>query len=194
MKHCVQQLPAGYGECLRVNLQSDKKTAMGINIAGGAGLVAMMALAHFAFMPLTRWFSRDESIAAMLLKMFVLLGGYFVYIVLHELTHAAVMKLFGGTKLRFGFTGLYAYAGSEYDYFDKPAYIAVALAPLLVWGAVFTVLLVLVPADWFWVVYFWQMGNIGGAAGDLYVTFKFARLPKDILVMDTGLEMTVFAK
>jgi hypothetical protein len=43
------------------------------------------------------------------------------------------------------------------------------------------------------VVYLIQMVNLSGAGGDIYVTFKFARLPRDILVRDTGVAMTVFA-
>jgi len=36
--------------------------------------------------------------------------------------------------------------------------------------------------------------NISGAAGDLFVTIKFSRFPKDILVRDYGVGMTVFSK
>ena len=62
------------------------------------------------------------------------------------------------------------------------------------WGVVLTVLLIIVPRNWFWTVYFIQMMNISGAAGDLFVTFKFMKMPKDILVMDTGVGMTVYSK
>ena len=40
------------------------------------------------------------------------------------------MKYYGSTKVRFGFTGLYAWAGSGKDWFRKGAYLAVALAPV----------------------------------------------------------------
>ena len=58
--------------------------------------------------------------------------GYIAYIILHGLTHGAAMQLLGGIKVQFGFTGLYAYAGSESDYFGKIAYRIIALAPLTV--------------------------------------------------------------
>ena len=114
------------------------------------------------------------------------------YIVLHELTHAVVMKAVGGGKVNFGFTGLYAFAGSREDYFDKTAYRCIALAPLVLWGIVFAAATVFVPRSWFWVVWFLQAGNIGGAAGDVYVTVKLWNKPASILVMDTGVDMTVF--
>ena len=96
--------------------------------------------------------------------------------------------------MQFGFTGLYAFAGSREDYFDKIAYRLIALAPLIVWGIIFGVMAVLVPADWFWVVWFLQAGNIGGAFGDMYVTGRVWKLPATILVNDTGVNMTVFDK
>lgn len=65
---------------------------------------------------------------------------------------------------------------------------------MVVWEIVLLILNFIVPMSWFWVVYFIQMGNVSGAAGDLYVTWKFSKLPKDILVKDTGVEMTVYSK
>ena len=59
--------------------------------------------------------------------------------------------------------------------------------------SVLLLLIFLVPPDWFWVVYLIQAFNVSGAAGDLYATVLFARLPKHILVQDTGTAMTVYA-
>lgn len=192
-QHSFTVLPEEYHEFYHVNLQQDKKTALKINVTAAIVMVALFALGHFAFVPLSVMY-QSSGTAAFLLRMAVLLAAYFAYIVLHELTHAAVMKLFKAKKLRFGFTGLYAYAGSEKDFFDKTAYIPIALAPLIVWGVIFTVLLMIVPCEWFWVAYFLQVGNLTGAAGDLYVTFKFSGMPKDILIQDTGIEMFVYSK
>ena len=92
-----------------------------------------------------------------------------------------------------GFTGLYAYAGSE-AYFNKRSYLVIALAPIVVWGVVLLILNFLVPTSWFWCVYFIQVCNVSGAAGDLYVSCKFSRLPADILIRDTGVSMTVYSR
>lgn len=189
-----QTLPENYREYDHVDLQKDKKTALRINIAAAVLFIVLFILGHFAFYPITLLFDTESSMWTYILRWGILLLGYLAYIVLHELTHAAVMKLAGAKKLRFGFTGLYAYAGSEGDWFNKSAYIAVALAPLIVWGIIFTVLLILVSPEWFWVIYFWQVGNITGAAGDVFVTVRFFGMPKDILIRDTGVEMTVYSK
>jgi hypothetical protein len=101
------------------------------------------------------------------------------------------MRAFSGVRPHYGFTGLYAYAGSDV-YFSKRHYLRIALAPLVIWGILLAVLNALVPAGWFWVVYLIQIINISGAAGDLYVCVRFSKLPADILIQDTGVEMRVF--
>ena len=64
----------------------------------------------------------------------------------------------------------------------------------MLWGIVLAVVNLLVPVEWFWVIYFGQITNLSGAAGDLFVTIRFSRLPKDILVQDYGVGMKVFSR
>ncbi len=186
----VKALPGGFREILRIDLQNDRKTALFVNLLGAAVMIAVLALGHL-IVPVTAVL-KDLDTGAYGIRVLVMLAAYAGYLVLHELTHAAVMRAVGGGKVRFGFTGMYAYAGSTEDYFDKTAYRCIALAPLLVWGVVLGILAAKVPADWFWVVWFLQAGNVGGAAGDVYVTVKLLKYPRTLLVRDTGLEMTVF--
>ena len=124
----------------------------------------------------------------------LLAAGFIIYMVLHEATHAIVMKAVGAKKVIFGFTGMYAFAGSKEDYFDKSSYRLIALAPVVVWGIIFAILTFVVPADYYWVLWLLQVANISGAAGNLYVTFRFWNFPPSILVMDTGIDMTVYDK
>lgn len=190
MRPCPLCLPEGYCEAFRIDLQKDKKLALGINIAAGIVFVAM-ALPALHFVPIASLFSFDRGIAAYALRFAVMLLGYFLYIVIHELTHGLFIRIFSGQKPTFGFTGLYAYAGSS-AYFSKVPYLIIALSPVVIWGVALFIINLLVPVEWFYVVYFIQMGNISGAAGDLYVTFRFLKLPKDILVQDSGVSMTVY--
>lgn len=183
-KHCLQKLPAGYQNVLNLDLQKNSKLALVVN-GLAVGIAAVMLAAGFLMMP-------AFTISASLPALAAFLACAVLYMVLHELVHGACMKLFGAQKVRFGFTGLYAFAGSG-EYFKKRAYIVVALAPLVVWGAVFLALNLLAGARYFWFIYLLQMINVSGAAGDLYVSFRFLRMPKDILVQDTGVAMTVFA-
>ena len=195
--YATDTLPQGYRQFDHIDLQKDKKTALILNIAAVVFFFGLLALGHFAFVPFSSvWDQKasDSAFWAFLMKVGVFLALYIAYIVLHELTHAAAMKLFKAKGLRFGFTGLYAFAGSETDYFAKAAYRVIALAPLIVWTILLTVPLCCVPSSWFWVFYLVQCGNLAGCAGDIYVTVRLWHMPKDILVRDTGVEMFVYSR
>ncbi len=190
--HTVQTLPENYREILHMDLQKDKKAALWVN---GLGLVLTLVfgvLFHL-IVPITFFFDMEAGAGVYFVRLLVLAAGYIVYIILHELTHAAAMRFFGGGKVRFGFTGMYAFAGSETDYFDRFAYRIIALAPLVVWGAVFALLMALLPRTWFWVAAFLQLGNISGAAGDIYVACKLQTVPRDTLTRDTGVAMWMYS-
>ena len=103
------------------------------------------------------------------------------------------MKRYSGIKVHYGYTGLYAYAGSD-AYFCRAHYIRIALAPIVIWGIVLLALNLLLPAGWFWPVYMIQVSTLSGAAGDIYVSCRMYRLPQDILIRDTGISMTVYGK
>lgn len=192
MSNCYAELPEGYSQTFTLNLQKNKKTALIINLAAAVVMVIMAGIG-ILICPLSELFSFEDGNAVYWLRLIALFAGYVVYIILHELVHGITMKHYGSKTVKYGFTGMYAFAGCQ-DYFAKKPYLVIALAPVVVWGIVLLVLNLLVPMSWFWVVYFVQIGNISGAAGDLYVTWKFSKLPKDILVKDTGVEMTVYSR
>ena len=185
------QLPDGYAECMKLNLQEDKKTALIVNFFSFALAVLMMIIGNF-ICPILSLFEISNGFAEHFIKCIVMCAGMIAYLVLHELVHGICMKAFGADKVKYGFTGLYAYAGSD-CYFGKKTYIIIALAPIVVWGIVLLILNFIVDLNWFWIVYIIQVFNVSGAAGDLYVSFKFVHMPKSILVKDTGIEMTVYA-
>lgn len=184
-------LPEGYQELFKVDLLHDRKLMLLVNVLGLGIMLAFGLLGHFAFVRIGSLFDMEQGFGPYILRFAVLLIGYLVYMVLHEAVHGVCMYYFSRVKPHFGFNGMYAWAGST-SYFRKVPYLIIALAPIVVWGIVLAVLCAVVPTSWFWVVYFIQLGNLGGAAGDLYVTWRFRSLPEDILVNDTGTGMTVF--
>ena len=188
----VHTLPENYIQVFSVDLQKDKKKAVLVNVIAGIIALAMAMPVHF-YVPFLTLFDMSGGLPAYAVRFVVLLGGVLLYMVLHELAHGITMKAFGTKKVKYGFTGMYAFAGSD-DYYDKKSYIIIALAPVVVWGIVLAVVNMLVSVEWFWVVYLVQITNISGAAGDLYVTAKFSHLPKDILVRDWGVRMAVYAQ
>ncbi len=192
MIKAVSVLPEGYQAYFSIDLQKNKRLALLVN---GLAIVigVIMALPMHFVVPINTLFDMEQGIGSYFLRFGVLTVGMTVYIVLHEAIHGAAMKLCGTKKVKYGYTGLYAFAGSD-DYYSKRPYQFIALAPILLWGVVLLIANMLVPISWFWVIYIIQISNISGAAGDIYVTVRFAKLPKDILVKDAGTSMTIYAK
>lgn len=186
------RLPEGYKEIYSVDLQKDKKAALLVNVIGVIIMLVMGVPMHFV-VPVTKLFDMSAGLGAYFLRFGALIVLMVAYMILHELVHGVAMKLCGTKKVKYGFTGMYAFAGSE-DYYSKKPYIFIALAPVVLWGVVLAVINPFVPEQWFWVVYFIQIFNISGAAGDFFVTAKFSRMPKDILIHDSGVGMTVYSK
>lgn len=183
-------LPEDYGEIYSLNLQKDKRAAIIVNLLALA-IAAVMAVSMNFFVPVTSFFDMSGGIVRYFLRLAALIVLMVLYMVLHELVHGIAMKLCGTKRVKYGFTGLYAFAGSE-DYYDKKSYIFIALAPIVLWGTVLAAVNFFVPTEWFWIVYMIQLINISGAAGDLFAAVKFSRMPKNILIQDSGVSMRVF--
>lgn len=188
----VTSLPAGYKEIYSIDLQKDKKVALVVNLIALVISILLIVSAHF-LVPITALFDMEAGLGNYIIRFLTLIVLLIVYMVLHELVHGIAMKICGTQKVKYGFTGVYAFAGSD-DYYNKSAYIFIALAPVVLWGIVLAVIIPFVSTTWFWVIYFIQVMNISGAAGDLFVTVRFSRFPKDILVRDTGVGMTVYSQ
>ena len=188
----VKNLPDNYKEIYSIDLQKNKKLAFIVNSIALIIAVLMTVPMHFV-VPITTLFDITDGLGAYACRFAVLLLLIVLYMILHELVHGVAMKLCGTQKVKYGFTGLYAFAGSD-DYYDKLSYIFIALAPVVLWGVVLAIINFFISTEWFWVVYILQITNLSGAAGDLFVTVKFSRLPKDILIKDYGVGMKVYSE
>lgn len=185
----VLQLPEGYTLIRDVDLMKHKKLAVFINVLAVVIELVMVAVGVILF-PIEGLLDIN-----MLMNCAIVIVGIVLYLFAHELTHCVFMKLFcPKAKLKIGFTGVYAYAGAPHVYFGRAEYIIIALAPVVILGILLAVLNVLLFPAYFWGIYFIQVVNISGAAGDYYVTFlMLARMPKDTLVCDTGVSMTMYS-
>ena len=189
--NAVWQLPFYYRLVCRLDLQNDKRLVFLVNgLCLLIGVIMLIPLFFSKF--LYHWMEQTENLLDCVLPIIVLIFSMIVYMVLHEWIHGLCIRYFSGRKANYGFTGLYAFAASE-AYFPKKPYIIIALAPIVVWGVILTVLFFFVTDVWFWVVYLIQVVNISGAAGDLYVTWRLSKLPKEILVRDSGVVMEVYS-
>lgn len=121
-----------------------------------------------------------------------LLAMHLVYIPLHELVHGLWMRVFSREKIRYGFQGCYAYAGSN-AFFSVAQHNIIAVAPLITWGIALAALERVLPEAWFWILFSVQIVNVSGSAGDLYCVFRTLRYPRGTRIQDTGVRMRVFA-
>ena len=176
------RLPDGYRLQERIDLLKNRKQLVRVNVLSIV-LAVITVILGFLFQPdganLPFW----QLLAAIVATA--------VYIIGHEAVHGVLMWLISREKPRFGFKLMYAYAGST-ACFDKAAYLLIAIAPLIVWTAVLSVLAFTLPDVCFWPIWMVQVMNVSGAAGDLYVFCHLLPRPRTILVQDDGTAMKVY--
>ena len=114
-----------------------------------------------------------------------------IYVFLHELMHAAVMKLFGAGHVKLQFTFGYASTCST-DYYDRLSYITVALAPVVILGAALIIASVYADREWFWVFYTSAILNFSGSCGDYEAIRFLSGMPKNMLLSDNGISLSVY--
>lgn len=183
-------LPDGYRELKSVNMQKDKKLAVFVNVLALVIAVLLFLIGNKLVYVLDHFASGDMNSA--LFRMVFLLVSVVLYLFAHELIHGIFIKKYSGKKAKYGFTGLYAYAGSD-AFFNKRQYGIIALAPVAFFGALCLALNLFLPSEFFWPVYFIQIINLSGAAGDFYITWLAGRMPADVLIRDEGVSMTMFS-
>lgn len=188
----LDSLPEGYLPILKVDFKRDKKLLWKIENKVFWGSIMLAVIMHFV-VPITTFVTLDYGFLNFLGRLAAALAACFAYMLLHELAHGVAMRCMGGKKVSYGFSIPYAYAGSG-DFFGRKSYTVVALAPVLLFAVLLTVIMLLVPRQWFWAVWLVQIFNLTGSVGDYYVTWRFAKLPADILVQDSGVSMTVYSK
>lgn len=187
---CYKELPAGYSLAEVIDLQSNRRQFWAVNGLALA-LAAVLAVAGVLLVPFSSL--AGTPLWELFAALGTMLAGIVLYVILHELTHGVFLYAFTRVRPKFGFVGWAAYCGNT-AYCDKPRYLIVAVAPLILWGVVFAALnVVLCTGVWFWAIWALQIVNVSGAAGDLFVFFRLITRPKHILVNDTGLKMCVYA-
>ena len=119
-----------------------------------------------------------------LLWLVISVVGYCLMLPLHELLHGAAFLLWGG-KPYFGAKLPYAlYCGAKNQLFRRNQYLVVGLAPLVIItlaGIIVTLVAPVVAAYGLAVT----VGNVSGAAGDVWSVARMLRLPATTLVEDT---------
>ena len=63
----------------------------------------------------------------------------------------------------------------------------------MVWGAILFLLERRLPVEWFWFFYIIQISNVSGSVGDMYCVLHLFRLPKNVVIQDSGTRMRILA-
>jgi len=126
-----------------------------------------------------------------------LLGGILlvtvVMIVLHEGLHGLVFWLTTHEAPKFDFKFYYASASPGDWYLPRRPFLVATLLPLVAITAAGLLLLPLAGAFLRYLLILLVVFNASGAAGDLVVTLRLAKLPPGTLAHDTGAEVTFFS-
>jgi len=179
-------LPEGFSLYRTVDLNTTK-LKLWINLA------LLPILAAFVVVPI--WLRGEFIFVFAVWQPLATIAAMIAVILLHELVHGLSFRLFGGGKPTYGHKlPFYLYAACENRYITKRSYVVIALAPLVVITVVLAVVCALVPGSWFWVVYFALVINAVGSVGDIYISLLLTRMPKDVLVVDSGTAMQIYSQ
>ena len=131
------------------------------------------------------------------LGIIVLIAAYFLYIVLHELTHGIVYKLLTGKKLVFGLKPPVAYCGVPGIYAYRITAMLSLLAPLTVFCVLLAAAFLLVSDPFVKALILALMIlHLAGCVGDLYNIglFLFRFRDPSVLRQDTGPTQIYYTK
>ncbi len=117
--------------------------------------------------------------------------SYIVILPVHEIIHALAFMLWGGRPHFGAKLPMVLYCGAREQLFRRNQYLVVGLAPLVVITIAGIVLTLLAPVAASYVL-FATVGNVSGAAGDIWVVARLLRQPRHVLVEDTQIGYRVW--
>lgn len=181
----------------RIDLKKDEKLALRLNLAALIPVIPFGALHLLLIMTDRAAFVLDideagVSLTRAILPMLCLLPLYGLSILSHELIHGIFFRRYSPGKIRYGFTGIFAYAGNPGMAYPKKEYTVCALAPAVILTAAFALLCLFTRSGWFVVLYWTMVMHLGSCAGDVYMVWLLRGLPEETRIEDTGLCMSIY--
>lgn len=179
-------LPKDYVQYHVVDLKNDKKTALAIQgiFLIIAGLMVFIAI-HFQ-LPI-------KNDVPVFFKVIITLSFIFVYMIVHELTHGAMIRILSKSKPVYGIRIPYLYTGSLH-YYTKFSFIIILLAPVVIWGLIIMFSLFFIPDSLFMSLYIVLALNFAGSSGDYVQAYQIKHLLKDVLIQDDGKNTSYYVK
>ena len=177
-------LPAGYQAKRTFDMAKDKQLNMVIQFSFLFITGFLIGFALWIGLPLST--NLNPFLSFLVTVLLVL-----IYMSLHELTHTLFIKIFSGSlpsfRIRFPFLSV----GSE-AVFKRSEFIVIALAPVLLWGALLIILLFVIPERFFLSIFALVIVNFAGSGGDYVQAYIAFNSPAHTLFQDNGKETTLF--
>ena len=193
MNTSTKTLPEGYALSGEINLKTNKRLAIILNLAAvPVGVLSFFLLANIA--TLIRPSLMDSSGTLTAGTAAIAVGLVVILMTIHELIHGVFFWIFTRSKPVFALRLFYAYAGAPDWYIPARQFAFVVLSPLVIIGAVGFLLMLLVPESWVLFIAFLVALNTGGSMGDLLVFVHLLKLPPASLANDTGDVVTFYER
>ncbi len=192
MINTTDKLPEHFSEIYKIELKKNKNAMIFLNLLAVFIFFVMMIIGLIIYVLPYLFSAVDWDFESTLIKSIVLLVGIFAVFILHELIHAIFIKAFSGIKPKYGITIFYTYLASP-AYFSKTHFIFINFAPIVILGFALLALNLLLPPSWSWIVFIIQTINIVGSTDDLYIIPTINHFSDDVLIKNTGIEITVYA-
>lgn len=188
-----RELPQGYRLALKVDAKS-KKFGIIFNLIALLIFIVVMAAAVFFLVIGKKTFEIPERF---FVAWFIFMVSMIAYIVLHELVHGLVYKIFTGEKLTFGLSWSCAFCGVPNIFTYRRTALFAVSAPLIVFTLIFIPVLVMTYclSPLYFLLSSIIFGlHLGGCSGDMYIMylFLFRYKDKNALMNDTGPVMTLY--
>lgn len=181
-----KELPADYTEVQVLDMRTDKKLIVWLNVFS---MVAAVLIIAGGMIYLARKFEHIRSFIFSYRHFMFLLVSLFSYVILHELTHGVVYKLRTGHKLTFGFSFVAAWCGVPDIYVYRTTAMLSCAAPFVIFSIALALPFFLcTTVGWKMAFLILFAVHFGGCAGDLYDLFLyFTKYRNPVTLMrDTG--------
>ncbi len=183
-----KDLPQGFKEDYRIDAKKSSVIVL-LNVFSFL-LIAVVGVAtyliRFGIRPL---YEEEIDSTIIVIALVIIILGYFVYLVVHELTHGISYKLLTRQKLKFGLTLYVAYCGLKEGYVNKKTALISVLAPFVVHSVWMLLAIFLIKEPLISLAFLVLFAlHFGGCVGDLWVTciLLFKYRSKAVLMNDNG--------
>ncbi len=192
-KSYTEKLPNNYQQRMEIDLNKNKKLAVWVNLSS---ILLLLPFASFYYIFFFKPFAIPK-ISSLIINSIVFIFGLIAAIILHEAIHGITFKAYSPkAKIKFGFTGLYAYAGNSSGYYYKNAYNTIAIMPCvcITLALIITLFFVRNYSDIFFVIYAIMSIHFTACFGDFYVCFVLSKLPNHTYILDNGTSMNLYVR